>query len=71
LVKGLQVVHGQPTSFQRKDFIWSPGAIVFFPNLFAYQVGLKIEYQYIRDHSNDPAASFVDNVVTASVVARF
>jgi hypothetical protein len=60
-----------PTSFQRKDFIWSPGAIVFFPNLFAYQVGLKIEYQYIRDHSNDPAASFADNVVTASVVARF
>lgn len=56
---------------KRQDFIWSPGAIVFFPNLFAYQVGLKLEYQYIRDHSNDPAASFVDNVVTASVVARF
>jgi len=60
-----------PANFKRQDFIWSPGATVFFPDLFAYQVGLKIEYQYIRDRSNDPAASFVDNVVTASVVARF
>jgi len=70
---GSNIVPGTTTAagVKRQDFLWSPGAIVFFPNLFAYQVGLKIEYQYIRDHSNDPAASFVDNVVTASVVARF
>jgi hypothetical protein len=56
---------------KRQDFIWSPGATLFLPNFFAYQVGLKIEYQFIRDNSNDPTASFVDNMVTASVVARF
>lgn len=56
---------------KRQDFIWSPGATVFLPNFFAHQVGLKLEYQYIRDNSNDPTASFVDNMVTASVVARF
>ncbi|MBV8745274.1 MAG: hypothetical protein JO134_09570 [Xanthobacteraceae bacterium] len=56
---------------KRQDFIWSPGATMFLPNFFAHQVGLKLEYQYIRDNSNDPTASFVDNVVTASVVARF
>jgi hypothetical protein len=67
---GSNVVPGT-VNFKRQDFIYSPGAVVFFPNLFAYQVGLKLEYQYIRDRSNDPAASFVDNVVTASVVARF
>jgi hypothetical protein len=56
---------------KRQDFIWSPGATVFLPNFFAHQVGLKLEYQYIRDNSNDPTVSFVDNMVTASVVARF
>jgi len=56
---------------KRQDFIWSPGATLFVPNFFAHQVGLKLEYQYIRDNSNDPTASFVDNMVTASVVARF
>jgi hypothetical protein len=56
---------------KRRDFIWSPGATVFMPNFFAHQVGLKLEYQYIRDNSNEPTASFVDNAVTASVVARF
>lgn len=56
---------------KRQDFIWSPGATLFMPNFFAHQVGLKVEYQYIRDNSNEPTASFVDNAVTASVVARF
>ena len=56
---------------KRQDFIWSPGATLFLPDFFAHQVGLKIEYQYIRDHSNVPTASFVDNVVTASLVGRF
>jgi hypothetical protein len=56
---------------KRQDFIWSPGATLFAPNFFAHQVGLKLEYQYIRDNSNNPTASFVDNMVTASVVARF
>ncbi len=56
---------------KRQDFIWSPGATLFLPNFFADQVGLKVEYQYIRDNSNDATASFVDNMITASVVARF
>ena len=64
------IIPGSP-DLNRQDFIWSPGATLFLPDFFAHQVGLKIEYQYIRDHSNVPTASFVDNVVTASLVGRF
>ena len=79
------IIPGSP-DLNRQDFIWSPGATLFLPDFFAHQVGLKIEYQYIRDHSNVPTfavrdrigdlrvvptASFVDNMVTASLVGRF
>lgn len=59
------------TGDKRHDTIFSPGASVIFPNLFAYQTDLRFDYKYLLDHSNDPTKSFNDHIATASVVARF
>jgi hypothetical protein len=56
---------------KRSDFIVSPGASLTFPNLFANQTGLRLDYRYINDHSNDHTKSFTDHIVTASVIWRF
>jgi hypothetical protein len=56
---------------KRSDLIVSPGASLTFPNLFANQTGLRLDYRYIYDHSNDQTKSFTDHVVTASVIWRF
>ena len=56
---------------KRRDWIVSPGASVTFPNLFAYRKGLRLEYKYIRDDSNDPTKDFDDHIVTVSVVSLF
>jgi hypothetical protein len=59
------------TGEKRRDTIFSPGASLTFPNLFAYQSDLRLEYRYLMDRSNDPTKSFNDHIVTASVIARF
>jgi hypothetical protein len=56
---------------KRHDRITSTGASLTFPNLFAYQTDLRLDYRYLMDHSNDPTKSFNDHIITASVVARF
>jgi hypothetical protein len=56
---------------KRRDWIVSPGASVTFPNLFAYRNGLRLEYKYVRDDSNDPTKDFDDHIVTVSVVSLF
>jgi hypothetical protein len=56
---------------KRHDTIYGPGFLIWMPDLFAFQVGLKVEYQYLYDRSNDPTRSFNDHVVTTSVVSRF
>jgi hypothetical protein len=56
---------------KRRDTIFSPGASLVFPNLFANQTGLRFDYRYLLDHSSDPTKSFTDHIVTASVIARF
>jgi hypothetical protein len=56
---------------KRQDWILSPGATLTFPNLFAHQTDLRLDYRYLTDHSNDPTKSFNDHIVTASVVSRF
>ena len=56
---------------KRRDWIVSPAASVTFPNLFAYRKGLRLEYRYIRDESNDPTKDFDDHIVSASVVSLF
>jgi len=56
---------------KRSDTIFSPGASLTFPNLFAQQTGLRLDYRYINDHSNDQTKSFTDHIVTASIIARF
>jgi len=53
------------------DTIFAPGASLTFPNLFANQTGLRFDYKYLLDHSNDPTKSFTDHIVTASIIARF
>ena len=61
-----------PISFEkRQDLIFSPGATLTFPNLFAYQSDLRLDYRYLADNSNDPSKSFHDHIVTVSIVARF
>jgi hypothetical protein len=60
------------TTFEkRRDWIVSPGATLTFPNLFAFQTDLRLDYRYLRDRSNDQTKSFNDHIVTASVIARF
>jgi hypothetical protein len=54
---------------KRRDWIVSPGASATFPNLFAYRNGLRLEYKYIRDDSNDPTKDFDDHIVMVSVVS--
>ena len=59
------------TGDKRRDFIVSPGASLVFPNLFASQAGLRLDYRFINDNSNDQTKSFTDHVVTASVIWSF
>ena len=59
------------TGDKRRDIIYSPGATITFPNLFAFQTDLRIDYRYIWDDSNDPTKSFNDHVASVSVVSRF
>ena len=59
------------TGAKREDTIVSPGVSVTFPNLFALQSDLRLDYRYLMDRSNDPTKSFNDHIVTASVIARF
>ncbi len=59
------------TGDNRRDTIISPGASFLFPNLFAYQTDLRLDYRYILDDSNDPTKSFNDHIVTLSAIARF
>jgi hypothetical protein len=59
------------TGGKRQDTIVSPGISVTFPNLFALQSDLRFDYRYLMDRSNDPSKNFNDQIVTASVIARF
>jgi hypothetical protein len=59
------------TADKRRDTIFAPGATVTLPNLFAYQTGLRLDYKYLHDRSNDSSRSFTDHVIAATVVARF
>jgi hypothetical protein len=56
---------------KRRDTIVIPGVALTFPNLIADQTDFRLEYRYLKDHSNDPTKSFDDHIVTASVIARF
>ncbi len=56
---------------KRQDWIIIPGASLTFPNLFAYQSDLRLDYRYLSDQSNDPSKSFHDHIVTASIISRF
>ena len=59
------------TMGKRRDTIVIPGGALTFPNLIADQTDFRLEYRYLKDHSNDPTKSFDDHIVTASVIARF
>ena len=56
---------------RRRDFFVIPGAAIVFPNLFAYNRDLRLEYKFQHDQSNDPTARFNDHIVAATVAARF
>ena len=59
------------TGEKREDLLVSPGATLLFPNLFAYQTDLRLDYRYLSDRSNDPSKEFTDHLVSATVVTRF
>lgn len=59
------------TGDTREDTIFIPGAVLIFPNLVAAQTDLRLDYKFIDDHSNDPARSFTNHFVSATVVSRF
>ena len=56
---------------KRKDTLTTPGALLLMPNLFAYQTGLRLEYQYQWNDSNLDTRRYGDHLVTASIVSRF
>jgi len=56
---------------KRTDLFVVPGATAIFPNLFAYQTGLRLDYKFIEDHSNDFTRGFTDHLFSATVYARF
>jgi hypothetical protein len=59
------------TTTKRRDLFIVPGATVMFPNLLGFQKGLRIDYKYIDDNSNDPNHKFHDHAISATVYARF
>jgi len=59
------------TGEKRRDRTLIPGASITFPNLFAAQTGLRLEYQYIWNNSNDQTKKFNDHIVGASLIAKF
>ncbi|MGZ5836799.1 MAG: tetratricopeptide repeat protein [Xanthobacteraceae bacterium] len=59
------------TNGHRHDTIYGPGFLIWIPNAIGFQTGVKIEYQYLRDNSNDPLRTFNDHQVMGSVVSRF
>jgi hypothetical protein len=59
------------TTTHRHDTIFGPGVLVWIPHAVSYQTGLKFEYQYLNDKSNDPTRRFVDHLFTGSMVSRF
>jgi hypothetical protein len=58
------------TGGKRHDTLLIPGASLLFPHIFSFQTDLRVSYNYISDHSNDPTKSFDDHVVTATLVYR-
>jgi hypothetical protein len=56
---------------KRHDNLLVPGAMLLMPNLFAFQTGLRIEYQYYSNGSNYNPRDYNEHVVSATVVSRF
>lgn len=59
------------TTTERRDTTWAPGATIIFPHLVDYQTDLRFDYKYISDRSNDPNFTYVDRIVTVTVLRRF
>lgn len=56
---------------KRQDNLLVPGAMLLMPNLFAYQTGLRIDYQYFSNGSNYNPRDYNEHLVYATVVKRF
>lgn len=56
---------------KRRDDLFVPGAMLLMPNLFAFQTGLRIEYQYYSNASNYDPRDYNEHLVSATVVKRF
>jgi hypothetical protein len=56
---------------KRRDKLLVPGAMLLMPNLFAFQTGLRLEYQYYSNASNFDPRDYNEHLVSATVVSRF
>src|SRR4029077_2372822 len=56
---------------KRHDNLLVPGAMLLMPNLFAFQTGLRIDYQYFSNGSNYNPRDYNEHYVAATVVSRF
>ena len=56
---------------KRRDNLIVPGAMLLMPNLFAFQTGLRIDYQYFSNGSNYNPRDYNEHYVAATVVSRF
>ena len=56
---------------KRRDNLLVPGAMLLMPNLFAFQTGLRIEYNYYSNASNFDPRDYHEHLVSATVVSRF
>jgi hypothetical protein len=59
------------TTVKRSDFLVSPGASIVFPHLYQYQNTLRIDYNFLKDNSNDPTHTFSDHIVAVTVLRSF
>jgi hypothetical protein len=56
---------------KRRDNLLVPGAMLLMPNLFAFQTGLRIDYQYFSNASNYNPRDYNEHLVSATIVSRF
>ena len=55
----------------RQDLRLAPGAAVIFKNAFSYGNDVRLDYQFVRNTSNDPTHSYFDHIVTLQLINRY
>jgi hypothetical protein len=59
-----------PSGDHRQDVTIAPGASILFKDVFGPQTGLRFDYEYQFNDSNDPAHDYDNHVLGVALVAR-